>query len=131
MKSAGAKIWGSEDTTGVTWWPIKVDSEGRIVLAGHLLSTTAPTNTGVNVGVASTAILVANTDRGYAAIVNDSDTTIYLALGAAAVLNQGIRLNARGGTFEIAWGNLWRGTVNGIHGGAGNKVVTVTEVDIA
>lgn len=128
---AGAFIWGSEDKTGLTWWPIKVDSEGRIILAGHLLSTTAPTNTGVNVGVASTAILAANTDRGYAAIVNDSDTVIYLALGAAAVLNEGIRLNARGGTFEIAFGNLWKGTIYGIHGAAGNKVVTVTEIDIA
>lgn len=128
---AGAFIWGAVDKPGLIWWPIRVDSEGRIILAGHLLSTTSPTNTGVNVGVASTAILAANTDRGYAAIVNDSDTAIYLALGAAAVLNQGIRLNARGGTFEIAWGNLWRGTIYGIHGAAGNKVVTVTEIDIA
>lgn len=127
---AGAYIWGSEDKTGITWWPIKVDDEGRLILAGHLLSTTAPTNTGVDVAAATTEILAANTNRGYAAIVNDSDTVIYLALGAAAVLNQGIRINARGGTFEIVWFNLWRGTINGIHGGVGDKVVTVTELDM-
>lgn len=130
---AGVEIWGSENKVGYPWWPIKVDSEGRLVLAGHLLSTTsvANTNRGVNVAAASTLIRPANTDRGYMAVVNDSDTVIYLALGAAAVLNRGIRLNARGGTFEIAWGNLWRGTIYGIHGAAGNKVVTVTEIDIA
>lgn len=127
---AGAEIWGAEEKEARTWWPVKVDSEGRLVLAGFRLTTTSPTNTGVNVAAATTQILAANTDRGYTAIVNDSDTVIYLALGAAAVLNQGIRLNARGGTFEITSVNLWFGTINGIHGGAGNKVVTVTEIDI-
>jgi len=39
-------------------------------------------------------------------IVNDSDVVIYLGVGAAAVLNQGIRLNANGGAYEINWSNF-------------------------
>jgi len=85
------------------------------------------TNTGVDVGVASTQILAANHNRKYAAIVNDSDTTIYLAIGAAAVANQGIRLNANGGVYEILLADLNTAAINGIHAGVGNKRVTVVE----
>lgn len=87
----------------------------------------ASTNTAVNVAAASTTILAVNTDRLYAVIVNDSDTVIYIALGAAAVVNSGIRLNANGGSFEINWTNLHTCAIYGIHGGVGNKVVTVAE----
>jgi len=81
----------------------------------------------VNVGVATTQILAANDNRKYAAIVNDSDTTIYLALGANAVLNQGIRLNANGGAYEVLLADLNIVAINGIHGDAGVKRVTVVE----
>lgn len=90
---------------------------------------TTPDNYGVDVGVASTLILASNTNRLYAAIVNDSDEVIYLAKGAAAVLHQGIRLNANGGNHEINWTNLYTGAIYGIHGGAGNKRVTTEEGD--
>ncbi len=78
----------------------------------------------VNVTAASTEVLAANEQRHYALIVNDSDTPIYLGIGEAAVLNSGIRLNARGGSYEMcpALGNLNQGAINAIHGGSGNKV---------
>ena len=85
------------------------------------------TNTGVDVGVASAQILAANNDRKYAIIVNDSDTTIYLAIGAAAVAHRGIRLNANGGSYEVLLADLNIVAINGIHAGAGNKRVTVVE----
>lgn len=87
------------------------------------------THTVVSVAVTSTAALAANTNRVGALLVNDSDTTIYLKLGAAAVVNQGIRLNANGGSLEMnaALGNLYSGAVNAIHGGVGSKVLLVTE----
>lgn len=88
---------------------------------------TSPSNTGADVTTSSTPVLAANASRGYAAIVNDSDAVVYLALGAAAVANQGIRLNANGGSYEINWTNLFRGAINGIHLGTGNKRVTVVE----
>ena len=85
------------------------------------------TNTGIDVATTSTAILAANTKRRYAAIVNDSDTAIYIALGAAAVVNAGIRLNASGGSFEILTHDMSSEAINGIHGGTGTKRVTVVE----
>jgi len=93
----------------------------------HVYTTAA--KGAVNVTTSSTTILSTNNDRRYALIVNDSDTTIYLALGGAAVLNQGIQLNANGGSYEINWTNLFRGQICGIHGGSGNKVVTKMEGD--
>jgi len=86
------------------------------------------TNTAVSVADSSTTILSANANRKYALIVNDSDTTIYLALGAAAAVNSGIRLNANGGAYEINWTNLYKGAIYGIHGVAGvTKNIAVVE----
>jgi len=86
------------------------------------------TNTAVSVADSSTTILSANDARKYALIVNDSDTTIYLALGAAAAVNRGIRINANGGAYEINWTNLFKGAIYGIHAAAGvTKNVTVVE----
>ena len=89
---------------------------------------TTPAHTVANVSFTSTLVLAANSDRLYALFVNDSGTVIYLRLGGAAVLNEGIRLNANGGAYEINWTNLFTGAVYGIHGaGVGQKVI-VTEV---
>ncbi len=89
---------------------------------------TTPTHSAPTAGVASGAMLAANTDRLYALFVNDSDATVYLALGTAAVLNTGIRLNASGGSYEMSkkLGNLYTGVVNGISSAA-SKTVLVTE----
>ena len=65
--------------------------------------------------------------RRYLAIVNDSDTVIYLAVGYDAEAGRGIRLNAAGGSFEIADDNLSEQGVWGIHAGTGVKSVTVQE----
>lgn len=58
------------------------------------------TTKSVSVGITSTAVVSADQTRRGLTIVNDSDTTIYLARGIAAELNKGIRLNANGGTYE-------------------------------
>ena len=85
---------------------------------------TAPT-----AAVTSGAALAANVARKFAMIINDSDTTVYLKVGAAAVLNEGIRINANGGSYTMseAEGNLDTRAINSIHGGAGTKVLLVTE----
>jgi len=90
---------------------------------------TTPTHTTVNVTITSGAVLAANTSRLYALLVNDSDTTIYLKIGVAAVANQGIRVNANGGSYEMSkkQGNLHTGAINGIHAGTSNKVLLITE----
>lgn len=60
---------------------------------------------------ATVEILPANPRRTYAIISNDSAATAYLKLGAPAGANDGIRLNASGGWYEITSINMWRGTV--------------------
>ena len=89
---------------------------------------TTPTHTAVTVGVATGEALAANVNRLYALLVNDSDTVIYIKLGAAAVLNAGIRLNANGGSYEMSknFGNLYTGAINAI-ASAASKNLIVTE----
>jgi len=86
-------------------------------------------NTHADVATTSTSILPSYAGRKYALITNDSDTVIYLALHSEAFLNNGIRLNPNGGSYEINWTNLYTGQICGIHAGTGNKVVTVVEGD--
>lgn len=87
------------------------------------------TQVAVNVTVANGEALATSEDRKWALIINDSDTVIYCKVGAAAVLNEPIRLNANGGSFEISpqLGNFATGAINCIHGGTGNKVLLVVE----
>jgi len=102
--------------------PIPLEELKRLTLF------TTVTNTAVSVADSSTTIRAANDNRKYMLIVNDSDTVIYLALGAAASVNSGIRLNANGGAYEINWTNLYKGAIYGIHAASGlTKNVTVVE----
>lgn len=99
-----------------------VDQE-VVVTALPSVSSATPTN--VTVGVASTTVLAANANRKFAVFVNDSDTTIYLSLSGTAVMNEGIRLNASGGSYEINLTNLYLGVITAICVAAG-KNLTVT-----
>ena len=67
-------------------------------------TVTTPTHTVITVAATSTEVRAANTARRYLLLVNDSDEVIYVALGTAAALNSGIRINASGGSFELARG---------------------------
>jgi len=89
---------------------------------------TTPTHTAPSIGSSTTTALAANASRLYAMFINDSDEVIYLKLGASAVLNEGIRLNANGGSYEMSKkiGNLYTGVVNGICT-SGDKVCLVCE----
>jgi len=86
------------------------------LLSGSIPYIKTMTQSTLSVTTASQAALAANVNRRYAIFINDSDTIIYLKLGAAAVVNQGIRLNANGGSYEISAtiGNLTVGAVNAI-----------------
>lgn len=84
------------------------------------------TDTKVAVETDSTEVLAANPARADAVFVNDSNKPIYLARGNAAVLNQGIRLNAEGGNYEINSSNLFLGAIYAIAEG-GAKNLTVSE----
>lgn len=88
-----------------------------------------PTHAVVSVGATTTAALAANTYRTYALLINDSDEVVYIKIGAAAVLNDGIRINASGGSFEMSQpnGNLCSGAINAICT-SGSKKLLVTEM---
>lgn len=85
------------------------------------------TTTKVTVGSSSTPVLSANPDRKYLALVNDSDEVIYVDLSSTAVANEGIRLNASGGSFVMEIGNsMYIGAIAAICA-SGSKNLTVTE----
>ena len=84
------------------------------------------TDTKVAVETSTTVVLAANLGRKDAVFVNDSNQPIYLARGNDAVMNQGIRLNASGGSYEINRDNLFLGAINAIATG-GAKNLTVSE----
>jgi len=85
------------------------------------------------VGVASSVIVPANDGRTSLLIVNDSDTDIYLAEGPTAVLNEGLRINAAGGTYGDDRTNItsgmWTGPIAAI-AAAGGKNVAIMERDL-
>lgn len=86
------------------------------------------TDGSVNVAAASTLVLADNPQRKYALIINTSNTDVWLRLGSAAALNQGIFVARNGFAYEISANNLWTGEIYGIHGGSGLKLLSVLEL---
>lgn len=76
----------------------------------------------------SAQMLAANANRQYALLQNDGTVDVYIKVGAAAVANQGIRLLANGGSYEMgaAFGNLCTSAINGL-AASNSATVLVTE----
>lgn len=87
-----------------------------------------PTHTTASMTTASGTVLAANLARRYAIVVNDGAVDVYIKLGATAVANDGIRINANGGSYTLSpiYGNLFHGVINGITA-SGTATVLVTE----
>jgi uncharacterized protein (DUF2345 family) len=92
-------------------------------------STSFQSHTTASMSTSTTAVLAANRSRKFVLVVNDSDTDVYLKIGVAAVANQGIRINANGGSFTMSpqHGNLDQRAINGITSSGSSKTVLVTE----
>ena len=107
---------------------INSDEVLTAILAGGVGDYAVPTHTWPVIGAATTVALAANANRLYAMFINDGTEPIYLKLGVAGVMNQGIRLNASGGSYEMSreLGNLYVGAVNGICA-SGGMTLLVTE----
>jgi len=82
----------------------------------------------VSVAATSTTVLAANEQRKYALIINTSNTDIWLRLGGTAVVGQGIFIARSGFAYEIDVNNLFVGQITAIHGGTGNKTLSVLEM---
>ncbi len=97
-------------------------------MAGRPGAYNTPVHTEGSATDTTSAALAANDSRMYAMFQNDGDVTVYLRLGADAILNEGIRINANGGSYEISdrLGNLFLGAVNCI-AASGTNVVLVLE----
>jgi len=85
-------------------------------------------HTAVSCANTSTEALALNGGRVSALFVNDSTQTIWITINQTAVANEGIRLNANGGSYYItdADGNLDREIVNCIVA-SGTGTILVTE----
>jgi hypothetical protein len=79
-------------------------------------------NTSVTIGNTSTLVLAEGMGRLHALITNDSDETIYLGIGAAAVMNKGIRLNANGGVFDTSQSALYTHAIYAICTSGGKNI---------
>jgi len=126
-------VYGQDGDRG-PFYVLQVDDQGRLQVV-DTSDVTPPMEgqapDGVTVTAVSGEVLAANPDRVAAVLVNDSDTEMYLAIGHAAVANQGIRLNAAGGSLVISkYGPLYSTeAVNAILAAAGNKEIAVQEFE--
>ncbi len=110
--------------------PFTFGVRARQLVGADVEQTTGLTNLKVQdltktVGTASTLVCGRNSQRAWVILVNDGTSNIYLKLDAAAVANQGIRLNASGGAIILDANTPFFGEIFGI--AAANSVITVTE----
>ena len=98
---------------------VAVDLEGPSLTAIQSIDTkstrafSGAANTRPSVTNVDATVLASNASRKYALFVNNTAATIYLKLGAAAVVNQGIQLGPND-RYEITSDNLFTGAVHAI-----------------
>ena len=100
-------------------------SHPQNMMSGGPLSSSLPeswTTTSGSVNIVSRNILEANDMRKLVVLTNDSVETIYLSFGEDAKLGAGIRLNARGGAYEINKENMFKGNIFAISNTDANNI---------
>ena len=117
------KIVGS-DSAGVEQTPVGSHADGSLKVYTPGIATAS--NIRVGVTNSTTQLLAANSARKYAIIANNSGITIYLKMGAAAVVGEGLVLPS-GAVFQITNDNLWVGSINAIRSGGGTATIDVFE----
>jgi len=83
------------------------------------------THSTATVGTGSGEAVPADDYRSYLLLINDSANTIYLKFAEAAATNEGIRLDANGGSYEISApnGNLDTRAINAIATGSSSTLL--------
>ncbi len=104
---------------------VEITARGEQVVA-HRSAAAATTET-INVTSDGQLALAANPDRISAVLVNDSDTDVYIKLGADPAVGTGIKLSAYGGSFAITAANLYTGIITAICASAEPKALLATE----
>ncbi len=97
-------------------------------IRAYAQEATFETHTTASCTNSTSEALASNEGRISALLVNDGTSTIWIKVNEAAVANEGIRLNANGGSYYISMGegNLDREAVNCITASA-TVVLLVTE----
>jgi hypothetical protein len=101
---------------------------GTVSLTGAI--ATAPSHPTYAVTSVSQTVSATSATRKYLLIANNTDTTLWLGLGTASVVEKGIPLFANGSAYEMstAMGNLFTGDVAAINsGGTVSKTIQVVE----
>lgn len=113
---------------GIAWDKLRIDGNGNLKVVNPSPTPLNMTHTKVAAGITSKQIIPSNPNRKYLLIVNDSDSDIYINIGGNAVKNEGIRINANGGSFSmsVAESNISTVAINGISIGDGKNVL-ITE----
>ena len=101
-------------------------STGNPVPVSSKVALTASSPTFDTVGVASAEAVASNGSRTGLVLINTSANTISLGLGAAAVMNRGITLNASGGTWVMDEYTFTTSAVNAI-ASAGSSNLAIQE----
>ena len=83
------------------------------------------TSTAVTVANTSTSVAVANSQRRFLLLINDSDTNIYCKFGATAIVHQGVLLVANGGGLLLDTTGVTQQAMNCITLSGSNKVLLV------
>lgn len=83
-------------------------------------------NSNAVVGTSSSLVIPLSDNFRYGIICNDSANTVYLAIGADAVVGKGVRLNANGWIFEINFQNPIRGDIHAISTAAASNLSFIT-----
>lgn len=79
----------------------------------------------ISVGLTTTVLLIANPNRKYAHIVNNTSDPIYIQYNSNAALNQGIKIPPNT-LYTIESNNLWLGSVNAV-GVSGSQLIDILE----
>ena len=108
-------------STGVGTQADPFVTEMVATIGGHLDFDTA-VNFSVTVGSTSTLVKSLDANRKLLVLVNDSDVVLFLSLGSAAVMNQGIRINANGGNIVLE-NPIFTGNVYAICAAGGKNIV--------
>ena len=96
---------------------LAINADGSInVVGGTSANTgfsTVNASAQISVGTTSTTLILANTNRKYFHIVNNSNNVVFVQYAGAAVLNRGIKLNV-GAMLTLSGYELFLGQINAI-----------------
>lgn len=88
------------DPSNLQYKTLVCDSDGRLLVSTSALATTVSVNSAASIGIASSVVVNANSNRKSVYLYNNSANTIYLGYGLAATLATGFPIPSGSAIFE-------------------------------